>query len=68
MIGSRHEVVNINLSEKPDWYFDKNPVGTVPTLEFADKVTTPNSWLGTLRVRSQVASIDRVSVSDANNS
>ena len=43
MIGSRHEVVNINLSEKPDWYLDKNPVGTVPTLEFADKVTTANS-------------------------
>jgi hypothetical protein len=29
----RYDVVNINLQEKPEWYFLKNPLGKVPTLE-----------------------------------
>lgn len=29
----RHEVVNINLKNKPDWIFEKNPDGLVPVLE-----------------------------------
>lgn len=29
----RHEEVNINLANKPDWLFEKNPEGTVPILE-----------------------------------
>lgn len=29
----RHEVVNINLSDKPKWLLKKNPNGTVPILE-----------------------------------
>jgi len=28
-----HETVNINLMDKPDWYFEKNPEGKVPALE-----------------------------------
>ena len=31
----RHETININLKDKPDWYFEKNPLGLVPTLETA---------------------------------
>lgn len=33
-----NEVVNINLVEKPDWYFARNPLGKVPCLEFDGKV------------------------------
>uniref|UniRef100_A0A3P8Z4L1 Glutathione S-transferase omega n=2 Tax=Esox lucius TaxID=8010 RepID=A0A3P8Z4L1_ESOLU len=31
--GIKHETVNIHLKDKPDWYFEKNPMGLVPTLE-----------------------------------
>ncbi|XP_013013871.1 glutathione S-transferase omega-1 [Cavia porcellus] len=31
--GIRHEVININLKSKPDWFFEKNPFGLVPVLE-----------------------------------
>ncbi|XP_036191958.1 glutathione S-transferase omega-1 [Myotis myotis] len=31
--GIRHEVVNINLKNKPEWFFKKNPAGLVPVLE-----------------------------------
>lgn len=30
------EVININLQQKPDWYFTKNYKGQVPTLEHAE--------------------------------
>merc|ERR1711973_924762 len=33
-----NEVVNINLRSKPDWYFERNPLGKVPCLEFDGKV------------------------------
>jgi len=29
----RHEIININLKDKPDWFLEKNPSGTVPVLE-----------------------------------
>ena len=29
----RHEVVNIDQKNKPDWFLEKNPLGKVPTLE-----------------------------------
>ena len=29
----RHEVININLKNKPEWFFEKNPFGLVPVLE-----------------------------------
>jgi hypothetical protein len=28
-----HDVVNIKLSDKPLWYFEKNPLGKVPAIE-----------------------------------
>uniref|UniRef100_A0A8C8ZPZ9 Glutathione S-transferase omega n=1 Tax=Prolemur simus TaxID=1328070 RepID=A0A8C8ZPZ9_PROSS len=31
--GIRHEVININLKNKPEWFFKKNPAGLVPVLE-----------------------------------
>ncbi|XP_054840182.1 glutathione S-transferase omega-1 isoform X2 [Eublepharis macularius] len=31
--GIDHEIININLKNKPDWIFEKNPVGLVPVLE-----------------------------------
>jgi len=33
-----HEVVNINLKNKPDWFLTKNPFGTVPVLEENNKI------------------------------
>ena len=29
----RYDVVNIKLSDKPEWYFLKNPLGKVPAIE-----------------------------------
>jgi len=29
----RYDVVNIKLSDKPDWYFERNPLGKVPAIE-----------------------------------
>ncbi|XP_066457120.1 glutathione S-transferase omega-1-like isoform X3 [Eleutherodactylus coqui] len=34
--GIKHEVVNINLKSKPDWFFEKSPLGLVPSLETPD--------------------------------
>ncbi|XP_006135447.2 glutathione S-transferase omega-1 [Pelodiscus sinensis] len=31
--GIKHETVNVNLKNKPDWLFEKNPFGLVPILE-----------------------------------
>uniref|UniRef100_A0A8C9LKR3 Glutathione S-transferase omega n=1 Tax=Piliocolobus tephrosceles TaxID=591936 RepID=A0A8C9LKR3_9PRIM len=31
--GIRHEVISINLKNKPEWFFKKNPFGLVPVLE-----------------------------------
>jgi len=33
-----HEVVNVNLKSKPDWFLARNPFGLVPVLEQYDKV------------------------------
>ena len=32
-LALRYELVNINTHQKPEWYFEKNPDGLVPTLE-----------------------------------
>ncbi|XP_073402607.1 glutathione S-transferase omega-1-like isoform X1 [Dendrobates tinctorius] len=34
--GIKHEVVNINLKDKPDWFFEKSPLGLVPSIETSD--------------------------------
>uniref|UniRef100_A0A8I3S745 Glutathione-dependent dehydroascorbate reductase n=1 Tax=Canis lupus familiaris TaxID=9615 RepID=A0A8I3S745_CANLF len=31
--GEGHEIININLKNKPEWFFKKNPFGLVPVLE-----------------------------------
>ncbi|XP_036402400.1 glutathione S-transferase omega-1-like [Megalops cyprinoides] len=31
--GIKHDTININLKDKPDWFFEKNPFGLVPVLE-----------------------------------
>ncbi|XP_063163193.1 glutathione S-transferase omega-1 isoform X1 [Candoia aspera] len=31
--GIDHEIVNINLKNKPEWFFEKSPFGMVPVLE-----------------------------------
>ncbi|XP_064418935.1 glutathione S-transferase omega-1 [Latimeria chalumnae] len=35
--GIKHETININLKNKPDWFFEKNPFGLVPVLETSKK-------------------------------
>ncbi|XP_066457783.1 glutathione S-transferase omega-1-like [Eleutherodactylus coqui] len=32
----RHEVININLLSKPEWFLEKSPQGSVPSLETPD--------------------------------
>ena len=34
----RHETVHVNLKEKPDWLFERNPLGAVPILEHNGRV------------------------------
>ncbi|XP_069835110.1 glutathione S-transferase omega-1-like [Dendropsophus ebraccatus] len=34
--GIKHEVININLKSKPEWFFEKSPLGLVPSLETPD--------------------------------
>ncbi|XP_063818076.1 glutathione S-transferase omega-1-like [Pseudophryne corroboree] len=34
--GIKHEVININLKNKPDWFFEKSPLGLVPSVETSD--------------------------------
>ncbi|XP_066457782.1 glutathione S-transferase omega-1-like [Eleutherodactylus coqui] len=34
--GIKHEVVNINLLSKPEWFLEKSPLGLVPSLETPD--------------------------------
>jgi glutathione S-transferase len=38
-----HEVVNVNLKEKPEWFFKKNPLALVPVLEKGDKIVYESS-------------------------
>lgn len=33
LVSFRHEIININLKNKPEWFFEKNPFGLVPVLE-----------------------------------
>lgn len=31
--GIKHDIININLKDKPDWFLEMNPLGLIPTLE-----------------------------------
>ena len=34
--GIKYDCVNINLKEKPEWFFELNPLGKVPVIETPD--------------------------------
>lgn len=36
-----YHTININLSDKPDWLFEANPLGQVPCLQLVDKPGAP---------------------------
>lgn len=38
LLRCRHEVVNVNLKNSPDWFSKKNPLAMVPVLEQGDKI------------------------------
>lgn len=38
MLDNSHDVVNVNLKQKPEWFLEKNPLGLVPVLEQGDKI------------------------------
>ena len=38
-----HEVVNVNLKMKPEWFFERHPFGLVPILELNDDVVCESS-------------------------
>ncbi|GFN75173.1 glutathione s-transferase omega-1 [Plakobranchus ocellatus] len=44
-----HEVVNVNLKDKPDWFLALNPLGNAPVLQIDDKIvvesTATSEWL-----------------------
>ncbi len=41
--GIDHEIVEIDLSDRPDWLYEKNPTGRVPVIEEDDGVPLPES-------------------------
>ncbi|XP_066288703.1 glutathione S-transferase omega-1-like isoform X2 [Branchiostoma lanceolatum] len=36
--GIEHETINVNLKEKPEWFFEKTPIAKVPVLEKDGKI------------------------------
>jgi len=34
--GIEYECVNINLKDKPEWFYGLNPLGKVPVIEMPD--------------------------------
>ena len=41
--GIDHEIVEIDLSDRPGWLYEKNPAGRVPVIEEDDGVPLPES-------------------------
>jgi glutathione S-transferase len=41
--GIEYETVEIDLSDRPAWYYEKNPTGRVPTIEEDDGLPLPES-------------------------
>lgn len=39
--GIPYHTININLTEKPDWLFEANPLGKVPALELVNEPGNP---------------------------
>ena len=39
----RYHIININLKQKPEWYFTKNPLGSTPCLESDEKIVTDSA-------------------------
>ena len=37
-IANSHETINCNTLDKPEWIYEKNPLGKVPVLEYNDDV------------------------------
>ena len=34
--GIEYDCVNINLKDRPDWFYEMNPLGKVPVIEMPD--------------------------------
>ena len=34
--GIEYDCVNINLKDRPDWFYELNPLGKVPVIEMPD--------------------------------
>lgn len=49
MLLLRHDVVNVNLKQKPEWFLAKTPFALVPVLEHEGTIVYEsavcNSWL-----------------------
>lgn len=38
-----HDIVNVNLKNKPEWLFELHPEGKVPALDVGDRVITESA-------------------------
>ena len=45
MILFRHEIINIDLKNKPEWFLKRNPLGKVPTFQEPDGKLTYESLI-----------------------
>lgn len=57
-----YETVNVDLLSKPTWFWERNPLGTVPILEKGDQViyesTATCEWLDDLHTNNRLTSSD----------
>ncbi|GFR70613.1 omega class glutathione-s-transferase [Elysia marginata] len=57
-----HEVVNVHLKSKPDWFLELNPLGQVPVLQIDDKVvpesTATCEWLDDVYPENRLTPVD----------
>ncbi|XP_055892643.1 glutathione S-transferase omega-1-like isoform X2 [Biomphalaria glabrata] len=57
-----YETINVNLVDKPEWFFEKNPLGLVPTLELDDKIiyesTATCEWLDDVYTQNRLQPTD----------
>ncbi|KAK0061881.1 glutathione S-transferase omega-1 [Biomphalaria pfeifferi] len=57
-----YETINVNLKDKPEWFFDKNPLGLVPILELDDKIiyesTATCEWLDDVYTQNKLQPTD----------